>query len=226
MKILSFNVPIEINPKTLKILLILLAASILFWAAALVFQYVTAPPKLVSVIPVTGSKQVDPTDGITIITDKDVDASAISIVSNPKAVFQVKKTISKTYAAIPDPILHTNAEYRIQIYYKKTVIGEVSFATILAQSDPTILQQAKIWIDDNYPLLSYLPVRTANYEIYYTGPKAITIKKYLKTLADDAAKQVVLDLFSAHSIDPSTHTVTVVDGTIIPPVTHVESSNK
>ena len=166
-------------------------------------------PKILETFPPNGEDQVLITPEIIVSFNQDLVAEEWII--NPFPEFKFNLEIDKNQLKIvPTEVLKFQTKYNLEIKNKsfEDFYYSFSFTTIpqpiTGLGDPTFHQRQKVLIQQNYPLLNYMPHRDEEYYLDYIDPR-----KLIVLFKEDTPqiRQKVLDWIESKGVDPSTHEI-------------------
>ncbi|MGB9637463.1 MAG: Ig-like domain-containing protein, partial [Microgenomates group bacterium] len=162
--------------------------------------------------PKNGETNVSLSPRITLTFNQKIPSDNWQIISSPE--FSFKINIKQNVLEIqPEVSLKPSTQYSLSFKNQKikTFSFLLSFTTLsvapsseTGRGDPHFYRQIEKDVNENYPLLKYIPFETKNWWITYRGPLKlqVTFKKDTPAL-----RQEVLDWIRSKGIDPGTHQI-------------------
>jgi hypothetical protein len=161
---------------TLKNLLIV--AILLGIISFIIYLFSLLSPKLPIIIkslPKHNSLQNSVTNPLIIQFDAPVIFSDFTIISTPKEDWTISQVDNQTISINHQKYLFSNTKYMITLSYKGRPLPDYVFTTAAGQSDPRFLQDIKLKMDMQFPLMAITPYNTSQYRVVYSAPLTLEI---------------------------------------------------
>jgi hypothetical protein len=201
------------NKKTLIFILSVTAITLSFIIIFLISNYTVKPPKItvLSVSPLPGATEVGYRESIKIeVNSLPKYLDLLSLEITPKVTL-TRQSENQTLAFIPNEPLDPLNTYSLTIYQKgvEEPIYSWQFTTIRLQNDSNWSETVKSTNDQYYPLISYLPIKNDDFEIYYVGRLSLEILTYNPDT--EYAKQKALAFIRSKGVDPEIHQISYIE---------------
>ena len=189
----------------------LLKLALLLTVAAVVLFFLTkkpAPPPLqvTGYFPTPQETNVSPYANIEITFNRPLATpSEVKVAITPST--ETTLTLSenkKTLIITPVSPLHSNQTYHVTVTLakKQTLLASFSFKTRPLQGDPALIWERDKYIQENYPLIDYLPYETDQFVVYGTS-QPFVLEVIVKKGPLDQVKQAVFSWIQSKSLDPT-----------------------
>lgn len=183
---------------------------LLFFLVFLLFSYflinlVFAPPKIISVSPLSGSIGVSAKPTVVVEFSGPPNVNLLSFNFTPGFVFALQKSGNSVYLS-PQKSLEFQTAYNLTVKNRVTqkIIFSSFFTTFAPEGGPQIPQEAESIVKNDYPLYLYRPDNNASFYFSYDGPKKL--KVFLKGNKNSAQKEFE-DWAKSKGVDLATHQI-------------------
>lgn len=165
-----------INPKNLKIPLIVSLVLLALVAIVLIFRSSSLKtPTLKSTLPLDDAKNVTLISSVSFVFNEAVLLADFTLSSDPSFNYLLTQPNPETIIASHPLSFQPSTTYTLTLNWKGRLLTTKQFSTLVAQEDPLLIQNMKDELASDYPLGNSTPYETPSYRVVYSAPLTLAI---------------------------------------------------